>query len=101
MHIEQTDAFERWFEKLKDRKAKIRITARLVAIQENGHFGDHKSVGGAVSELRFHFGPGYRIYYTLRGQELVLLLGGGDKDTQEKDIAKAIELAQEIEDEKN
>lgn len=101
MHIEQTDAFERWFEKLKDRKAKIRITARLVAIQESGHFGDHISVGGAVSELRFHFGPGYRVYYTLRGQELVLLLGGGDKDTQEKDIAKAIELAQEIEDEEN
>lgn len=97
MKIEQTEAFEQWFDGLKDRKAKIRITARLAAIQETGHFGDHKSVGHKVSELRFHFGPGYRIYYTLRGQEIVLLLGGGDKDTQDKDIARAIELAQEIE----
>lgn len=98
MKIEQTEAFEQWFDGLKDRKAKIRITARLVAIQESGHFRDHKSVGPKVSELRFHFGPGYRVYFTRRGQEIVLLLGGGDKDSQDKDIARAIQLAEEIED---
>ncbi|AXE65373.1 addiction module antitoxin RelB [Hyphomonas sp. CACIAM 19H1] len=97
MKIEQTDAFEQWFSGLKDRKAKIRITARLVAIQEGGHFGDHKSVGHKVSELRFHFGPGYRVYFTLRGEELVLLLGGGDKDSQDKDIARAVRLVEETE----
>ena len=97
MKIEQTEAFEQWFDGLKDRKAKIRITARLVAIQESGHFGDHKSVGPKVSELRFHFGPGYRVYFTRRGQEIVFLLGGGDKDSQDKDIARAIQLAEEIE----
>lgn len=71
--------------------------ARLVAIQESDHFGDQMLVGRSVSELRFHFGPSYRVYYTMRGEELVLLLGGGDKDSQEQDIAKAIDLAQEIE----
>lgn len=96
MRIEQTEAFEAWFTSLRDRRAQMRITARLAVIEANGHFGDHKPVGGDVFELRFHFGPGYRVYYALRGEELVLLLGGGDKDSQARDIARAKDMLKDL-----
>jgi len=96
IEIEQTEVFERWFDRLRDFQARGRIETRLKRIARQGHFGDHKSVGTQVSELRFHFGPGYRIYFTMRGEKLVLLLAGGDKSSQAEDIAAAIRLAEEL-----
>lgn len=81
---------------MKDNIARRRIRARLAAISDNGHFGDYKSVGDEVLELRFHFGPGYRVYYTKRGETVVLLLAGGDKSTQERDIEKAKDIARSL-----
>jgi putative addiction module killer protein len=89
--------FDEWLSELKDRAAKARIAARLISV-EFGNFGDSQSVGDGISELRFHFGPGYRVYYALRGKVLVYVLGGGDKSTQKKDIAKAKAIAKTIED---
>ncbi len=85
--------FDDWLLVLKDRAAKARITARLISL-ELGNFGDTHP----VSELRFHFGPGYRVYYTFSGKVLVYVLGGGDKSSQKRDIAKAKALAGTIED---
>ncbi|WP_082640092.1 MULTISPECIES: type II toxin-antitoxin system RelE/ParE family toxin [unclassified Aureimonas] len=82
---------------LRDRQARSRIQIRLDHIEEGG-FGDHKSVGDGVSELRFDFGPGYRVYYTQRGNVIVILLWGGDKSTQQGDIRKAKKLAADLED---
>lgn len=93
--IIETEQYATWFSKLRDRQARARILARLRRI-EIGNFGDHKSLGNGISELRFTYGPGYRIYYTLRGEELVILLVGGDKSSQERDIQRAIELADEL-----
>ena len=91
-----TELFDHWFEALRDRPAKARIEARLRRV-ELGNFGDIKSVGNGVGELRIDFGPGYRIYLAQRGLELVILLAGGDKATQARDIAAAIKLARQIE----
>lgn len=88
--------FDVWLSGLKDRVAKARILARLISV-ELGNFGDAHAVGSGISELRFHFGPGYRVYYTLRGKVLVYVLGGGDKSSQLKDIIKAKALARAIE----
>ena len=90
--IEQTDSFSKWLRKLKDLNAKARILKRLQKIAMDGDFGDRESVGDGVSELRFHFGPGYRVYYTLEGSKLIILLAGGSKQTQERDIAKAKDM---------
>ena len=87
--------FDEWLSGLKDRAAKARIVSRLISV-ELGNFGDSQSVGEGVSELRFHFGPGYRVYYTLRGNVLVYVLGGGSKSTQKRDIAKAKTIVQTI-----
>jgi putative addiction module killer protein len=87
--------FDEWLSGLKDRVGKARILARLVSL-ELGNFGDAQPVGGGISELRFHFGPGYRVYYTLRGGVLVYVLGGGDKSSQKRDIAKAKAVAETI-----
>lgn len=95
IEIEQTESFDEWFERLRDKRAKARIDARFKVIAETGHFGDFRSVGSSVFELRFHFGPGYRVYYTMRGETLVLLLAGGDKSSQDRDIRQAIQLAEE------
>ena len=91
--LRQTEHFEKWFFSMRDKQAQRRIAARLSVIREVGHFGDFKPVGHDVLELRFHFGPGYRVYYTVRGETIVLLLAGGDKSSQQRDISKAIELA--------
>ena len=88
--------FDDWLSGLKDRAAKARIAARLVSL-ELGNFGDTHPVGEGVNELRFHFGPGYRVYYTHSGRVLIYVLGAGDKSSQKRDIAKAKALARTIE----
>ncbi|MFN3162571.1 MAG: type II toxin-antitoxin system RelE/ParE family toxin [Pseudohongiellaceae bacterium] len=96
LEVFQTDQFARWFTKLKDRNARARIQARIDRL-ELGHIGDAESVGGGVSEMRIFYGPGYRVYFTRRSSFIVVLLIGGDKSTQSKDIRKAIRLARELE----
>lgn len=93
--VERTEDFNRWLSKLKDIQAKQRIILRLQYI-EDGNFGDHESVGKGVSELRIHIGKGYRAYYTIRQRRVVFMLCGGDKSTQQKDIQKAIQIAETI-----
>ena len=93
-HLEQTSAFSRWLKSLKDLQAKAAIVLRLKQVQA-GHFGDVKPVGGGVSELRWHMGPGYRVYFCKRGDQIILLLAGGDKSTQQRDIARAQQLVKE------
>lgn len=87
-----TREFDHWLRRLKDRQGRLRILARLDRLAA-GNFGDVKPVGGGVMELRLAFGPGYRVYLTRRGNQLVLLLCGGDKSSQSDDIIKARQLA--------
>ena len=96
--IQETEHFSRWLLKLKDIKGKVSIIRRIKRIKQ-GNFGDHKPLGDGVSELRITMGPGYRVYYTQRGSEIIILLIGGDKSTQSKDIEKAKTLAKEYLDE--
>jgi putative addiction module killer protein len=84
------EPFTEWIRALRDGMARIRISARLRQL-EMGNLGDVKTVGEGISELRFHIGPGYRIYFGLRGQRLLILLCAGDKGSQSKDIGKARE----------
>lgn len=93
--IQQTHKFSQWLIKLKDMRARIAIARRLERAQ-GGNLGDVKSVGERVFEMRVDMGAGYRLYYTIRGNELIILLVGGDKSTQQRDIEKAIEMAKEI-----
>lgn len=96
MHtIQTTEVFHSWFLGLKDRAARARIQARIDRA-EDGNFGDSASVGEGVSEMRIHYGPGYRVYFKRQGAELVILLAGGDKSTQTKDIKTALALAREL-----
>lgn len=97
IEVRQTDRFAKWFIKLKDRRAKARIQARIDRI-EIGNFGDVAPVGEGVSELRIHYGPGYRVYFVQRGSVVVILLSGGDKSSQNTDIVKAKEIARQLED---
>ena len=91
MMIHKTDGFITWQRKLGDRRAQERIA---IAITRLGFgLGDVASVGERVSELRIHYGPGYRVYFTRRGDEIIILLCGGDKSSQDRDIAKAKEIA--------
>ena len=92
MQIRQTEICARWFVALRDVRAKARIDARIRRISL-GNFGDAKPVGGGVSELRVNYGPVYRIYFARRGDDLVLLLNGGDKARQQGDIARARQFA--------
>lgn len=93
--IQTTDVFDHWYDGLRDRQGRARIAARLRRV-ELGNFGDVKPVGSGVSELRIDYGPGYRVYLTQRGLEVVILLAGGDKRTQSKDIEAAIEMAKRL-----
>ena len=93
--VKQTQNYSKWYNKLKDTVAKSRIAVRIRRMQL-GNFGDAKPVGAGVFELRFDFGPGYRVYYMERNGEIVVLLAGGDKSTQQQDIEKAKQLAETI-----
>jgi putative addiction module killer protein len=95
--IYTTEVFDRWFAALKDKQAVRRIQVRIDRA-EDGHFGDHKSVGEGVLEMRLHHGPGFRVYFTWMGQEIVILLAGGDKSSQTKDIETAQQLARQLKD---
>ncbi len=94
--IETTLWFDKWLRKLRDKKAKARILMRLKQV-ELGNLGDVKSVGHRISELRINYGQGYRVYFTRKGNVIILLLHGGDKSTQSKDIEKARLRLKEIE----
>lgn len=95
IEIRKTAAFEGWFSALRDRKARARISIRIDRLAL-GNPGDVKPVGGSVSEMRIDHGPGYRVYFVRQGAALVVLLAGGDKRTQERDIRTALELALKI-----
>jgi len=92
IEIRKTETFERWFIGLRDRNAVARIKSRIDRLQL-GLLGDARSVGEGVSEMRIDYGPGYRVYFVQRGTKVTILLAGGDKRTQPRDIEKAIELA--------
>ena len=92
-----TEVFDAWFESLADTVTARRIQARIDRA-EDGNFGDHKAVGAGVTELRIHHGPGLRVYFTKRDFEIVILLAGGDKSTQAKDIAMAQKLVHLLKD---
>ena len=96
IEIRTTSVFSKWFNSLKDRRAKARIQARIDRV-EMGHFGDVEPVGDGISELRIFYGPGYRVYFAQRGSVVVILLSGGDKSSQQADIAKAKEIAKQLE----
>ncbi len=95
IEIRQTVVYARWFNSLRDRKARARIDVRIRRLSL-GNPGDVKAVGEGVSELRIDYGPGYRVYYTQRGQRLIVLLAGGDKPTQKQDIKRALEIARDL-----
>ena len=95
IEIRQTATYAQWFDGLRDRKARVRIDARIRRLSL-GNPGDVKPVGEGVSELRINYGPGYRVYLVQRGQTLVILLAGGDKSTQDSDIRTALELARNL-----
>ena len=95
MRIVQTLVFQNWFDGLRDRQAQKHILVRIGRL-ERGLFGDVKPVGEGVSELRIHHGAGYRLYLSRRGDDWVLLLCGGDKDSQARDIVKAKQMAQNL-----
>lgn len=94
MEVQKSSVFARWLEKLRDRKGRIRIQARIERL-EHGNPGDVKPVGEGVSEMRIKYGPGYRVYYQQRGKKIAILLCGGDKSTQEDDIQKAKQIAKD------
>lgn len=91
----QTDEFEAWLDGLRDRRAQSQIGKRIVRVQ-SGLLGDVEPVGEGVSELRIHYGPGYRLYFVRRQQVVIILLCGGDKGSQARDIARAKEMAKEV-----
>jgi len=94
--IRKTDRFGKWIDGLRDIRARARILARIARLAD-GNPGDAQPVGEGVSELRIHCGPGYRVYYKQRGGELIILLAGGDKRTQDRDIKTALKLAHDLE----
>ena len=92
MRVEKTDEYRDWIDALKDRAGRARILVRVDRLID-GNPGQHRDLTDGVSELKIDVGPGYRVYYSQRGTRLLLLLVGGDKSTQQKDIARAIQLA--------
>jgi putative addiction module killer protein len=95
IEVRQTEEYSEWFANLRDKQARARINARIRRLSL-GNPGDVKPVGEGVSELRIDYGPGYRVYFLQRGREVVILLAGGDKRTQQKDIQKALELVRNL-----
>jgi putative addiction module killer protein len=94
--VRLTQEFQDWLDALKDLRAQVRIVARL-RMAEAGNLGDWKSVGGDVSEMRVDFGPGYRLYFTRRGSILIVMLAGGDKSSQARDIKRAQRILKQLE----
>lgn len=93
--IKKTDVYARWLDNLRDIRARARVLARVERMAA-GNPGDVRLVGEGVSEMRIDYGPGYRVYFTRRGNEIVILLAGGDKSTQDSDIKIAQELARNL-----
>lgn len=92
MHlVRQTEEFIAWLDALRDVRAQARIAARIRQV-ETGILGDWKTIEGSVCEFRVHYGPGYRLYFTRRGRVLIILLAGGDKTTQRRDVKRALKL---------
>lgn len=94
IEVIQSDTFRKWRTGLKDPSARARINARIRRLSE-GNPGDVKPVGEGISEMRIHYGPGYRVYYLQRGHVFIVLLAGGDKSTQDTDIKRALKIAQD------
>lgn len=90
--IEKTTEFDKWFRKLNDLKAKAKILFRIQKLENDEHFGDCKSVGDGIQEIRINFAKGYRVYFKEKEGKIIILLVGGDKSTQQKDIDKAKEI---------
>ena len=95
IEVRKTDAFVQWLDGLRDIQARARVQARIERLA-TGNPGDVEPVGEGVSELRINYGPGYRVYFKKRGRELVILLAGGNKNTQAKDIKTALRLARNL-----
>jgi putative addiction module killer protein len=95
IEIRKTDLFAHWLDELRDIQARARVQSRIERLAA-GNPGDVESVGEGVSELRINYGPGYRVYFKQRGRELIILLAGGDKRTQAKDIKTALRLARNL-----
>ncbi|MBK9216196.1 MAG: type II toxin-antitoxin system RelE/ParE family toxin [Chloracidobacterium sp.] len=95
IEVRQTETFSKWLMKLRDLRARARIQARIDRL-ELGNAGDVKPVGEGVSEMRIDYGPGYRVYFIQKGSESIILLAGGDKRSQSRDIQNAIEIANEL-----
>ena len=95
VEIRKTDLFVQWLDDLSDFQGRARVQARIERLAA-GNPGDVEPVGEGVSELRIHYGPGYRVYFKKRGRELIILLAGGDKSTQVKDIKAALRLARNL-----
>lgn len=93
--VRKTEAFAAWLDGLKDTQARARVQVRIERLA-GGNAGDARSVGGAVSEMRIDYGPGYRVYFTKLGRAIVILLAGGDRKTQDADIRLAIRLARDL-----
>ena len=94
--VEKTDDFDRWLRKLKDLRAKARILFRIQKIENDGHFGDCEPVGNGIRELKIDYAKGYRVYFKESDGKIIILLIGGDKSTQQKDIEKAKEILKRI-----
>lgn len=95
VRVETTTEFERWLDGLRDKRAQLKIAQRVLRL-EGGNFGDWKSLGDGVSEVRIDYGPGYRLYYTMRGRVVVILLCGSDKRGQKQAIRQAKELTKQV-----
>ena len=95
IEVRQTEVFAEWFAGLRDRTARARITVRIRRLSL-GNPGDVKPVGGGVAEMRIDYGPGYRVYFVRRGDTVIVLLCGGDKRHQDRDITRALELVREV-----
>ena len=96
LQIRKTDVYAEWIDNLRDLQGRARILVRVERLA-SGNPGDVKDIGGGVSELRVHFGPGYRVYFTQRGHDIVILLAGGDKSSQSTDIQTALQLVKNLE----
>jgi len=95
VEIRKTEIFAQWVDNLRDIRAKARVLVRIERLA-SGNAGDVKPVGEGVCEMRIDYGPGYRVYFIQRGSELIVLLAGGDKSSQSRDIKAAIRLAQNL-----